>query len=150
MMLFQVNESAAARRDVFLQMVDGIDLVTPKTGLTLTVQMVKAGGGGYSGIAGTWSEIGNGTYRVSLAAADLDTRGSAMLRVTAAGAVPQYVPIQVVRFLDEVHLAKAALVNARSHTIDTGVDVIRDDDGTTVLRTLRPSESNGVVTVTPS
>ena len=47
-------------------------------------------------------------------------------------------------------LAKAALVNARSHTIDTGVDVIKDDDGTTTLRTLTPSESGGVVTVAVS
>ena len=59
----------------------------------------------------------------------MDTVGSAMLKVTANGAVPQYVPLQVVRFMDEVHLAKAALVNARAHTIETGVDVIKDDDG---------------------
>ena len=50
----------------------------------------------------------------------------------------------------EFHLTKASLVNKREHTIDTGVDVIKDDDGTTTLRTLTPSENNGVVTVSPS
>jgi len=51
---------------------------------------------------------------------------------------------------NEQHLVKAALLNKREHTIDTGVDVIKDDDGSTTVRTLTPSESNGVVTVTPS
>jgi len=51
---------------------------------------------------------------------------------------------------DELHLVKAALVNQREHTIDTGVNVIKDDDGVTTLRTLTPDESDGVVTITPS
>ncbi len=50
----------------------------------------------------------------------------------------------------ELHLAKAALVNKRQHTIATGLDVIGDNDGTTTLRTLTPSETAGVITVTPS
>ncbi len=112
MRLCQKNESSAAKRDVFVQMVDEDDLITPKTGLTLTVQIVKAGGSSYASIAGSSSEIGNGTYRISLAAGDLDTEGEGMLRISATGAVGQYVPIQVARFPDEVHLAKAALTNA--------------------------------------
>jgi hypothetical protein len=150
MMLFQKSESVASRRDLFVQMVDAADRFTPKTGLTLSVQIVKASGGAYADVTGESSEVGEGTYRIRLATADLDTVGSAMLKITASDAVPQYVPIQVVQFLEEVHLAKAALVNARSHTIDSGVDVIKDDDGTAVLRTLTPSEDNDVVTITPS
>lgn len=50
----------------------------------------------------------------------------------------------------ELHLAKAALTNKRLHTIATGVDVIKDNDGNTTLRTLTPSETGGVITVTPS
>ena len=150
MRLFQKSESVASRRDLFIQMVDETDNVTPTTGLTLAVQIGKAGGSSYADIAGSSSEVGNGTYKISLPADDLDTEGESMLKITATSAAPQYVPIRVVRFLDEVHLAKAALVNARAHTIDTGVDVIKDDDGETTLRTLTPSESEGVVTVTPS
>lgn len=50
----------------------------------------------------------------------------------------------------ELHLAKTALVNKRLHTVATGVDVIKDNDGSTTLRTLTPSEAGGVITVTPS
>ncbi|MBI4580368.1 MAG: hypothetical protein HY718_11740 [Planctomycetes bacterium] len=150
MMLFQQNESMAGRRDVFVQMVDAIDYVTPKTGLTLTVQMVKADGSEYAACGVSVTEVGAGTYRVRLAAADLDTLGGAMLKIGAAGAATQYVPAQIVRFLDEVHLAKAALVNARSHAIATGVDQIKDDDGTAVLRTITPTEANGVISVSVS
>ncbi len=50
----------------------------------------------------------------------------------------------------ELHLTKAALVNKRQHASATGVDVIKDNDGTTTLRTLTPSETAGVITVTPS
>ena len=150
MMLFQKNESIAARRDLFVQMVDEADRLTPKTGLTLTVQIVKAASSSYAGITGSSTEVGSGTYRISLGAADLDTLGAAMLQVTASGAAGQYVPILVARFPDEVHLAKAALVNARTHTIDTGVDAIKDDDGTTTLRTMTPTEDEGIITVTPS
>lgn len=148
MRLFQKDEDSASKRDLFVQMVDENDLVTPKTGLTLSVQMAKAGSSVYADLAGSSSEIGAGTYKVSLAAGDLDTEGEAMIKITADGAANQYVPIEVVRFLDEVHLAKAALANARAHTIDTGVDEIKDDDGETTLRTLTPTEENGVVTVT--
>ena len=152
---FQQNETAAAKRDLFVQMVDENDFVTPKTGLSPTVKISKAGQSAYAAIAGSVSEVtdggqGTGTYRVSLAQADLDTEGEAMLKVTASAAAIQFVPIEVVRFPDEVHLAKAALVNARTHVIDTGVDQIKDDDGQTTLRALTPSEENGVVTVTPS
>jgi hypothetical protein len=51
----------------------------------------------------------------------------------------------------EVHLSKAALANKRLHTISTGVDVIKDDDGNTTLRTMTPSyDGDDTVTVTPS
>ena len=147
---FQKNEGTVALRDLFVQMVNESDFVTPVTGLTLTVQIVKAGGSSYANVAGSSAEIGNGTYKISLAASDLDTVGDAMLKVTAPGAAQQSVPIQVVQFIDEVHLAKAALVNRREHTVDTGVDVIKDDDDATTLRTLTPSETGGVVTVAAS
>jgi hypothetical protein len=150
MILLQQHESVDARRDIFVQMVAAADYVTPKTGLSLSVQIVKPGGLAYTSAGATVHEVGAGTYRLRLAGSDLDTLGPAMLRITAGGAADQYVPIQVVRMLDEIHLVKAALANARSHVIGTGVNQIRDDDGTTVLRTLSPSESNGVISVAAS
>ena len=189
MRLFQQNESTAAKRDLFVQMVDENDFVTAETGLTLTVEIVKAGEAAYAGIAGSSSEIGSGTYKISLAAADLDTLGEGMLKITATGAAAQFVPFQVATIADDLtavkadteatladtdeiqgklptgdmadatdlatvaddaHYAKAALVNKRVHTVATGVDVMKDDDGETTLITLTPSEADGVVTVTPS
>lgn len=149
MRVFQKAEAIAARRDLFLQMVDESDPFTGKTGLSLVVQMVKAGGSAYAAVEGSVTEIGSGTYRIRLAVADLDTDGEAMLRITATGALHQFVPICVVDWMDEIHLAKAALVNRREHTVATGVDVIKDDDGVTTLRTLTPDEVDGVVVVMP-
>jgi len=141
MRLFQKSESVAAKRDIFVQMVDDDDLVTPKTGLSLTVQIVKAGGSAYGAIAGSSAEIGAGTYKISLAAADLDTAGEAMLKITATGAHAQYVPLEVCSLHDDLHLAKAIMGNARVHEITTGIDRVKDDDGETTLRTLTPAES---------
>ena len=72
-----------------------------------------------------------------------------MLKVTASGARTQFIPLRIWKTGTETHLIKAALANKREHTVATGVDSIKDDDGTTTLRTLTPSESDGVITVTP-
>lgn len=50
----------------------------------------------------------------------------------------------------ELHLVKAMLANKHLHTVATGVDVVKDDDGSTTLHTYTPSEAAGVVTLTPS
>ncbi len=150
MFIFEQDEPVSGQRELHVQMVDGVDLVTPKTGLTLSVEIVKPGSAAYAAITGTWAEVGSGTYKITLAIGDLAVLGMAMVKITASGAANQYVPIQVLRFPKEVHLAKAALVNKREHTIETGVDVILDDDGNTELRTLTPAEAEGVITVTPS
>lgn len=60
-------------------------------------------------------------------------------------------PAVIADISTEVHLCKAALVNKREHTISTGVDVIKDDDGTTTLVTLTPIDGGSdVIEVTPS
>ena len=50
----------------------------------------------------------------------------------------------------ERHLCKAMLVNKKEKTIASGVLVVRDDNGSTAIKTLTPAEAAGVVTVTPS
>lgn len=150
MFLVQLNEAEPQGRTLYVQMVCDSDGVSPAEGLSPAVAMVKAGLAAYAAIGGSVSEVGQGTYAVVLAAGDVDREGPAMLSITAAGALPQYVPMQVVRFPGEVHLAKAALANSRRHAIATGVDQIQDDDGVTVLRTLTPDESDGIITVNAS
>lgn len=117
---YQQSESVAAKRDLFVQMVDGSDYVTAETGLTLTVEIVKAGAASYSAIAGSSAEIGNGTYKISLAAADLNTLGEAMLKITATGAATQFVPLQV-------STVSADATTAAGHTPASVADAVWDE-----------------------
>lgn len=109
----------------------------------------------------TWHELTDneklkGVYKLrqkdSPNVSAVDTVGQCVLDVykTDAATAHGVAAYQVNTLLTDVHLTRAALVNQRQHTIDTGVDVIKDDDGTTTLVTLTPSEDEGVITVTPS
>lgn len=52
---------------------------------------------------------------------------------------------------EELHLCKAALVNRRVHTVSTGVNQIKDDDGTTTLVTLTPTDGgDDTIVIEPS
>jgi len=51
----------------------------------------------------------------------------------------------------ELHTAFAMVANERVHTVSTGVDVILDNDGTTTLRTMTPTDNgNDSIRVVPS
>lgn len=50
----------------------------------------------------------------------------------------------------EVHLLKACLCNKRTVNVATGVETVYDDDGTTPILVLTPTETGGVVTITPT
>lgn len=51
----------------------------------------------------------------------------------------------------ELHIAFAMLSNKRVHTVSTGVDVIMDNDGSTTLRTMTPTDGgDDTITVVPS
>ncbi len=52
--------------------------------------------------------------------------------------------------LAEVHLLKALAANRRTLQIATGVLTIYDDDGQTVLATVTPSETGGVLRIVPA
>lgn len=147
--VFQHEESDESQRAVLVRMVDAGDGVTPRSGLSLVVEVLKADGNADAAMQGVWSEVSGGTYRIVLAPEDLDVPGMVRLRVSDAGhlAAVQYLSLQVARWPRQIHLAKAALVNRRTHAIDTGVNVIYDDDGTTELLTRTPSETDGVITI---
>jgi hypothetical protein len=51
---------------------------------------------------------------------------------------------------EELHVAKAMLANRREHTVPTGVDVVKDNDGTTTLRTLTPRDGGDTIIVEPT
>jgi hypothetical protein len=84
---------------VFL-MVDSTDHVTPKTGLSPTVTRSK-NGGSFGAVTGAVAEVGgaglgNGWYKLTPAAGDVDTLGVLVLHATAAGADPADVMVEVV------------------------------------------------------
>ena len=104
---FQQNDSRSALRDIFVQMVDENDFVTAVTGLIvtpdstveITAEIVKAGESAYISTVGVFTEIGDGTYKLSLAAADIDTLGQAQIKIEGDGCATQFIPIEVVDLL---------------------------------------------------
>jgi hypothetical protein len=106
--------------------------------------------------------LGNGDFSIALNSTDTNTLGQLRLSISKSGALPVWADFTILaqkthdrlfgsdQLADEVHLAKAALVNQRTHIIDTGVNTIKDDDGTTALRTLTPDEALGIITIVPS
>lgn len=72
-------------------MVDGTDYVTPLTGLTVSGQRA-IDGAGFASLANGVSEVGNGLYRVNLAASDLNG-DMVTLRFSATGAADTFVSI---------------------------------------------------------
>jgi len=140
---------------------------------TLLIQkadvMISRNGGVYAAASADQGDqdsgagyAGSGDYAIALNAADTATPGRLRVSIARPGALPVWMDFTILppktydrlfasdQLAEEVHLAKAALVNARSHVIETGVDEIKDDDGAALLRTLTPGESGGIVTITPS
>ncbi|HPZ14844.1 MAG TPA: hypothetical protein PLK04_11550, partial [Bacillota bacterium] len=84
--------------DLAFILYDATDHITPKTGLSPTVQISKNGATTFSTAAGTVSEIGYGFYRWSPASSDVDTLGRLAIRITATGADPLAMIAQVVAY----------------------------------------------------
>ena len=101
-------------------MVDSGDHVTPKTGLTPSVQISKAGGT-FGTPSGTVAEIGNGWYKITLATTDTNILGSLAFYITATGADPVSFSIQVVGFDPESN------TNLGLSMIDTNVSTRATD-----------------------
>ena len=146
------RKNVAANFDAPL--IDSASRPNYKSSATLAAGDVKVikDGGAPANISALPTEIGTtGVYRFSLTASEMNATTIAVVCVDAAGS--EWDPLTIVlqtAVADELHLAKAALVNLREHTVATGVDVIKNDDGSTTIRMLTPSEADGVITVTPS
>jgi len=150
----ELNRRKNAATNFDAPLVDSASRPNYKSSATLAAGDVKVikDGGAPANIAALPTEIGTtGVYRFSLTASEMNATTIAVVCVDAAGS--EWDPLTIVlhtAIADELHLAKAALANKREHTVATGVDLIKDDDGSTTIRTLTPSETDGVITVTPS
>lgn len=72
-------------------MIDSADHISPKTGLTVTATR-SLDGAAFAACANAVSEVSNGVYKISLAAADLNA-DTVMLKFTATGADARYILI---------------------------------------------------------
>ncbi len=68
--LLTIKKNIALNNFEFL-MIDAVDHITPKTGLTVTAER-SIDGGAFAACANAPSEIGNGIYKINLAAGDLN------------------------------------------------------------------------------
>jgi len=130
-------------------MIDATSSASFKSGLSPVDAAYASDDGGQTwsplAIAATAVEIGStGMYALRLSAEEMN-HDWIVIKFTASGAADQMVLVQTA-VATEVHLAKAALVNKKTHTVATGVDKVFDDDGSTTLVTLTPSEADGVIT----
>ncbi|MGD9632180.1 MAG: right-handed parallel beta-helix repeat-containing protein [Pirellulales bacterium] len=89
-----ITQSTATPFDVYLSSdSDG----TPLTSATITVQLKKAGESAWTDVTSqtTEAEIGNGVYTVTPTTTNTNTIGSLTWRITASGAIPAVVMMQV-------------------------------------------------------
>src|SRR5581483_5493550 len=115
-MSYQIKQSTTAYPLVFF-MTDSSDHISPKTGLTTTVTLSKAGGS-FASPSGSVSEIGSGWYKVAGNATDSDTLGPLLLHATATGADPTDMLYEVVAYdpQDTVRLGLTSLPNAAAES----------------------------------
>lgn len=78
-----IKQSTTYTRTFF--MVDASDHVSPKTGLTVTVTISKAGGS-FGAAGGTVTEVANGWYKIALTTTDTNTVGDLSYHCTATAA----------------------------------------------------------------
>jgi hypothetical protein len=127
------------------------DCSGPTSGLTPSWDhLYSTDGTDKSGDAPTISEIGGGWYKFELTYGQTPWNVAELVGVIDAGDevldAQRHVPI-CVSLRD---LGFAFLTNTRRQTIATGLIEILEDDGSTVLMRLTPSESDGQEVLTPS
>lgn len=93
------SEATAAQRTFCFPAVDATDGITEEAGLTYAGAdcLISKNGAAFGNLAGTVTEIGStGVYQVVLAAGDLDTLGTAIIKFIDAAARDVWVTLQVI------------------------------------------------------
>lgn len=98
MNLYLQSESTAARRRVYLHLVDASDGITPETGEAAGQPQISKNGAGFGNTSATLTAIGNGLYYVALASGELDTLGFFAVRFKSAATAEAQVLGQCVSF----------------------------------------------------
>ena len=157
-MSVEINISETAAK-MFFFLVDAVDGLTAEVGEAGGAAEISKNGAawGTTGI-GTLNHIGNGHYYADVdltngtLAVSLGDRLIGRFKSAATAEAPSLTEMVAVDHdAGELHLIKAMLSNKRTHTVSTGVDKIFDDDGTTLLKTMTPTDDDDdTVTITPT
>lgn len=143
MLTLKQNESTAARRRVFFNLVDGTDNKTAETGLTLSGSEIKVSKNGATAanMAGTAAEVSSmgGLYYYTLDATEVDTLGTVVLYINKSGCNAVHVPIQVIAadVYDAAALGLTNLANAVPSTSSIATGVLDAANGVETGVTLR-------------
>lgn len=89
------SESTAARRRVYLHLVDATDGMTPETGEAAGQPQISTNGGSWANTSATLTAIGNGRYYVELTTGELGTLGNIQLRYKSANTAEAIASAQV-------------------------------------------------------
>jgi len=122
----------------------------PKSGLTPTwYALLDIAGNVLTGSAPAVTEIGAGWYKFELTFGTSPWNSGKLIGVIDVGTelvgLQRYLPVTVA----QQDLAFGLLANKRQQTIADGVIEVFDDDGTTVMLRLIPSQAGGKEVITP-
>jgi hypothetical protein len=122
------------------------------TGLTVTVEISKAGGA-FAAAAGVVAEIGDGWYAVALTAADTGTLGALAIKATATGALQQNLVCNVLRYtltdIAGMFTLASASTTVTLSTCRTALPLVCVFEGEDAFLTVAFTDENGA-TVAPS
>ncbi len=134
-MIFVQSEATAARRRVWLYLVDATDGLTPETSEGGGQPQISKNGAAWGNTSATLTAVGNGTYYVELTAGELDTLGKGFVRYKSGNTAEFSQPFDVVaaNVHDSVRLGLTSLPNAAAEaagglfTRGTGAGQINQD-----------------------
>lgn len=116
MQTIQLSEATAARRTVYLSLVDATDGITMETGEAAGQPQFSKNGAAFGNTSGTLSHIANGIYSLVLTQGECDTLGIYLIRYKSANTAEFQMAVQIVAYnpYDAVRLGLTALPNANA------------------------------------
>ena len=135
--MYDIMQNSSTYELVF-QMLDSLDHMTGKTGLSPTVTICKEGSTSFSSPSGAVAEIANGWYKVAGNATDSNTLGILKLKATATGADVAYREYRVIDLpeVNSIEIGGETVTGLQSISLgaDNGVVVSTDDPIYTWIR----------------
>jgi len=127
------DEATAARRRVYLHLVDATDGITPETGEAAGQPQFSKNGAAFGNTSATLTSVGNGTYYVELTTGEVDTYGFLLVRYKSGNTAEAQEIRQVVDFDPYSAVTPASVVDAIAIKKNTALNAftfpMRDANG---------------------